>query len=984
MLELLTTVFRQLLSMALTALPVMGLVLLVRALLGKAPKKYAYVLWLVVALRLVCPVTLPASALSLFNLNALAPVTEHTVEVGGGLTAVAPLPAPPTAAETWTPPTPDLTGPPAGGWTFENPTLVTTPAEIALEAAALIWVTGLAVLAWWGVKSYLRLRRQVATAVRREDGVWECDAIPTPFVLGLFRPNIYIPFRLSDAERTYVLAHERHHIARRDHWTKPLALLILAVYWWDPAVWLCWVLYCRDMEMSCDEAVLSRLGNEVKADYSRSLVSFALDRSLPTALAFGEHDATRRVRNILDWQRARPAITFLGIAAVVLTLVVCGTGAQDKGTWLRREDTHAQVQNYSYSVSEEASSFVFYREVYEYGVLTGRDTLVYGDFDSTTPKKGEFAVRFQRDYDRDDILNWSLGKLYNGERGKGDPAYHLYVDASGLFETHQTFFAQYEIPFLLPEQFCGGGMGHSSLGEPGRKIALKPTSDTVLAAYYPHKDDGKVSAADPTCAELTDGDPAALLADTPYAIVIRVRLSPFVADMNLKSVEWGSSDLARQLYALRAENVTEAAVAEVLALLGDTTPFTLKQGSYPVDPDALVVRFDAESTVGHAAMELTALLPALFGDVETVVWSYPNKTGGVTYGEAYAPHAKDRDLTALAQWLGYKDIRDLGQYRDGIRALVDHLCIPMWMDTANAGKQPSTMDELAETLFALRTDSAANEANVRAILDALGTDRLGGYTLKHMGGELHVVFGDRPADGSPESPTINNAMRNNANFLLALVEDLGMVSWQYPTDNGSMGYVFYRSEANAHARTLGYADIKAVGQSPEAIQRFLNYMGGPYSSETDAAGLSVELLAAARKTTKQSALAKLLLTQGPWPLPEETVYATVDAGDVLEFIFGEPVEDPDALDTALARNALILLDLRPWVDTVRWYWMDGEDWAPTRTFDRQDMRVTLYLSSDSAVFTDRPSETPEALDRLMDYVDGIDGKLYRSLARDEG
>ena len=157
-----------------------------------------------------------------------------------------------------------------------------------LAVGAALWLGGMAAMAGYVLVSFLQLRRTVQTAVRREGNVWECDGLPTPFVLGLLRPRIYIPFRMEEAERTYVLAHEREHLRWRDQWVKAAALGILAVYWWHPGVWLCWVLLCRDMELRCDEAVLASLGDGIKQDYSRSLMAFALDRRFPAALAFGD------------------------------------------------------------------------------------------------------------------------------------------------------------------------------------------------------------------------------------------------------------------------------------------------------------------------------------------------------------------------------------------------------------------------------------------------------------------------------------------------------------------------------------------------------------------------------------------------------------------------------------------------------------------------------------------------------------------------
>ena len=301
--ELLTAVFSRLLSMALMALPVMGVVLAVRLALTRAPRKYRYALWLVVGFRLLCPVSL-RGFLSIFNLPGLYDLAEATGSVDGGVVTALPPVAAAMAPASPAANAPVLVSPGISG-TVENtlPTLTETAGltqgELLLRAASVVWLLGLLAVLAVGIVSLLRLRRRLAGAVWCGGEVWESDAVPTPFVLGFFRPRIYIPPHLTGTERTCVLMHERHHIRRRDPWWKLLAWCILAVYWWDPAVWLCWVLFCRDMEMSCDEAVLSALGDQVKRGYSLSLVANAAARPVPAALAFGEHDAARRVKNVL-------------------------------------------------------------------------------------------------------------------------------------------------------------------------------------------------------------------------------------------------------------------------------------------------------------------------------------------------------------------------------------------------------------------------------------------------------------------------------------------------------------------------------------------------------------------------------------------------------------------------------------------------------------------------------------------------------------
>ena len=172
---------------------------------------------------------------------------------------------------------------------------------------------------------------------------------PPPLCWAWCAPGSDLPFRLSQEERTFVLLHERAHLRRRDHWTKPLAFVVLAVYWFHPGVWLSWLLLGRDMEMSCDEAVLRALGSQVKTKYSLSLLGFAAARRFPapSPLAFGEHDASARIKHVLSWKKAAPAVTFLAVSLCILTVALCGTDAWPGGDALQKQGTE---QAFSYEM----------------------------------------------------------------------------------------------------------------------------------------------------------------------------------------------------------------------------------------------------------------------------------------------------------------------------------------------------------------------------------------------------------------------------------------------------------------------------------------------------------------------------------------------------------------------------------------------------------------------------------------------------------
>jgi len=314
-------VFARLLEMSAVASAVIVVVAVIRLLLRRAPRKYAYALWSVAAFRLVCPVSF-RSAFSLFSLAG--------VKVERTITKALEVPEAPEVLST----------PPGMEWepvVVDPEYVVTIPAvpapapeasvitlERVLEIAAVVWLVGLAALLIYGVVSYVRLRRRMATAVHFADRIWQSERVQSPFILGFVRPRIYMPFGLSMEQHRYVLAHEEYHLARLDHIVRPLAFLILAVHWFNPFVWLAYYLMGRDMEMSCDEKVLSEEENISKA-YSITLLSFAANRRFPSPspLAFGESGVKGRIKNVLNWKRPRTWVAVLAVLVCVVVIAGC-------------------------------------------------------------------------------------------------------------------------------------------------------------------------------------------------------------------------------------------------------------------------------------------------------------------------------------------------------------------------------------------------------------------------------------------------------------------------------------------------------------------------------------------------------------------------------------------------------------------------------------------------------------------------------------
>ena len=300
-------------------------VMLARLALRRAPKWAVCLLWALVAVRLVLPFSLQ-SPVSLQA--AQSPVTAALCELPQTQEAAQKtdevLPSGSTEPLTPRPPTEIVTAQP-----------VPMPKPVmTVSLLAAVWLAGVAVMLTYLLTSYLRIYHQVRTAVRLEDNVYRCDRWGTPFVLGVFRPRIYVPVGVDEADLPQVLAHERCHIRRGDHAVKPLAFLLLAVHWFNPVLWAAYILLGRDMENACDERVLQTLDSAGRAAYSRALVACAVQER-PAAvcpLAFGETAVKERVKNALRYRKpALWAAVLLLIAAVIIG--VCFLTSPD-----RRED----------------------------------------------------------------------------------------------------------------------------------------------------------------------------------------------------------------------------------------------------------------------------------------------------------------------------------------------------------------------------------------------------------------------------------------------------------------------------------------------------------------------------------------------------------------------------------------------------------------------------------------------------------------------
>lgn len=294
-------IFQKALNMSIAAGWLILAVIALRLLLRRAPKRFRLLLWAVVGLRLALPWSIE-SALSLIPSAQTLPegiMLERAPVLDTGISALNGAINPGFTAAF----TPELG-------------VSANPLQVLLPIAAAFWMLGAAAMLLWALVSWLRLRKRAREAVRLEENVYECE-IASPFVLGLFRPRIYLPFSLENGERELVLAHERAHITAGDHIIKPLGWLLLAAHWYNPLVWLAYALFCRDIELACDERVVRGLSLSDRADYSQALLDLSRPRGGVRAcpLAFGESSVKGRVKSVLSYKK--PAFWLVLLAVVV-------------------------------------------------------------------------------------------------------------------------------------------------------------------------------------------------------------------------------------------------------------------------------------------------------------------------------------------------------------------------------------------------------------------------------------------------------------------------------------------------------------------------------------------------------------------------------------------------------------------------------------------------------------------------------------------
>ncbi len=328
------TVFLEILNMSLPASLLAGAIILCRFILKKAPKRLTVALWALVGIRLICPFSIEsvlslAPKVDVFDKNTLYYYTDK-IEIG--------IPAVDTAIN------------PLLSSVTPTPENSVNPMQVIVFIFSAVWVTGVALMLLYSLISCYRIHKKTREAAPLKDNIFICDRIDTPFIFGIIKPRIFIPSQMNPEDTEYVIAHEKAHLKRRDHWWKPLGFGLLSVYWFNPILWVGYILLCRDIELACDEKVIKEMGAEKKKAYSMALLNCSTGEKLISAcpLAFGEVGVKKRVKSVLNYKK--PA--FWVVAATVVVSIVVAV------CFMTNPKTSQEIYNSRFTTGECYYSYV--------------------------------------------------------------------------------------------------------------------------------------------------------------------------------------------------------------------------------------------------------------------------------------------------------------------------------------------------------------------------------------------------------------------------------------------------------------------------------------------------------------------------------------------------------------------------------------------------------------------------------------------------
>ncbi|MDD6262918.1 MAG: M56 family metallopeptidase [Clostridiales bacterium] len=412
-------VFLKIINMSISASWLVLAVLILRPVFRKVPKWVNVLLWGIVGVRLICPFSFE-SALSLIpSAEVISPtiMTDKTPSVQTGVPVIN-----------------SVINPVIDGSFAPAPEAGLNPLQIWIPVLSIIWLTGAAVLLLYTAVSYWRLRRRVDTAVCCKDNIFRSENVSSPFVLGLIKPRIYLPLGLDERETEHVVAHEKAHIRRKDHWWKPAGFLLLAVHWFNPLMWLAYALLCRDIELACDEKVIKGLDSGQRADYTQALLTCSVSRRVVAAcpLAFGEVGVKARVKSVMNYKK--PAFWVI-IAAVAVCVAVAVCFLTDPAA---PDDEEPAAADSSTPVDEQLAALI------DGEIASHNQTKYSGDNFCCLDWE---VIGKETSGDLTTVYMWALYKEYSNDGGlKVEAASHLFTVITAKKENGSYVPEEYWVP----------------------------------------------------------------------------------------------------------------------------------------------------------------------------------------------------------------------------------------------------------------------------------------------------------------------------------------------------------------------------------------------------------------------------------------------------------------------------------------------------------------------------------------------------------
>lgn len=412
--------FLTLFNISITASFVVLAVIFVRFLTQKAPKWIICLLWGIVGLRLVMPFSIE-SVISLIPSKETIPqsiMITDTPQINSGISALNSY-VNPILSESLKP----------------DVTASANPVQIIIFIASIVWVTGVAAMLIYSLVSFILLKKKVAASISIKENIYYCDSIESPFILGIINPKIYLPSDLECPTYEYVIAHEKAHLKRLDHLWKPLAFLILSVYWFNPFLWLAFILFCQDIESACDQRVIKNMNNQDIKGYSAALLSCSTNRKAVSAcpLAFGETGVKKRIKGVLSYKKPAFWIIVITLFAGIVVSVCFLTNPKDKISYPTPVNTTESSYLQPYELAYNNGSFSYIASTadmptylltkdLELSIIDGNNLITtLGKMEEITLNEENFDTRLTQEY-------WITKFSISGFRNDNKRAWQLYVD----------------------------------------------------------------------------------------------------------------------------------------------------------------------------------------------------------------------------------------------------------------------------------------------------------------------------------------------------------------------------------------------------------------------------------------------------------------------------------------------------------------------------------------------------------------------------